>query len=212
MISKITDIHVKKKWQLEKEFRIVACKKVVTRRIALITVSAGRRTFISCIFYNCNCAMSTNFGSSPNRGKKHKKKASSSISVRECRRHDVYSRLWTLRRVCYYPVGSTAKKLSPGRSKPAQWSRVSLMICTTPWRRLGPCKMAVLLSVKEVTESHEYLLCTRLIITTSLHSRVAQWTGFNDRGPSTCIISHYTLKKNAKRNKILIYALVISWL
>lgn len=33
----------------------------------------------------------------------------------------------------------------------------------------GPCKMAALLSVKEVTGSHEYLLCTRLIITTSLH-------------------------------------------
>jgi len=47
--------------------------------------------------------MSTNFGSSPSRGKK-RKRTSFGIFVRECRRHDVYSRLWTLRRVCYYPV------------------------------------------------------------------------------------------------------------
>lgn len=32
--------------------------------------------------------------------------------------------------------------------------------------RLGPYKIAPLLSVKEVTGSHEYLLCTRLIIMT----------------------------------------------
>lgn len=59
--------------------------------------------------------MSTNFGSSPSRGKKNAKKHRPSIFVRECRRHDVYSRLWTLRRVRHYPVGSTAKKLSPER-------------------------------------------------------------------------------------------------
>lgn len=75
-----------------------------------------------------------NFGSSPSCGKKCKK-ASFSIFVRECRRHDVYSRLWTLGRVYYYPVGSTAKKLSLERSKPVQWSRVSLMICTSSWKR-----------------------------------------------------------------------------
>lgn len=81
--------------------------------------------------------MSTNFGSSPSRGKKDKS-TSFSIFVRECRRHDVYSRLWTLLLKGLLLSGRfySAKKLSLERSKPAQWSRVSLMICTSPWKTL----------------------------------------------------------------------------
>lgn len=112
----------------------VCLEKGCNKTYCFTRVSTARRTFISCIFYNYNCAIWTNFGSPPSCGKKCKK-TSFRIFVRECRRHDVYSRLWTLGRVCYYPVDSTEKKLSLERSKPAQWSGVSLMICTSPWKR-----------------------------------------------------------------------------